>query len=94
MDWIEGLTNELELEQLSKHEVDHLLTSARDVAHRVERRATPLAMYLVGVAVGQQMANGRARDDALEDAIHTLLFRLPQAEEPARDGPAQSSAAE
>jgi hypothetical protein len=77
MDWIEGFANELDLEQLSKHEVDHLLTSARDVAHRVERKITPLAMYLVGVAVGQQMANGKTRDDAIEDAIHTLLFRLP-----------------
>ena len=77
MDWIEGFANELELEQLSKHEVDHLLTSARDIAHRVERKITPLAMYLVGVAVGQQMANGKTRDDAIEDAIHTLLFRLP-----------------
>jgi hypothetical protein len=77
MDWMEGFANELELEQLSKHEVDHLLTSSRDVAHRVERKATPLAMYLVGVAVGRQMAEGRPRDEALEDAIHTLLFRLP-----------------
>ena len=77
MEWIEGLANELELEQLSKHEVDHLLTSARDVAHRIERKTTPLAMYLVGVAVGRRMAEGSTRDEALEDAIHTLLFRLP-----------------
>ena len=77
MEWIEGLANELELEQLSKHEVDHLLTSSRDVAHRIERKTTPLAMYLVGVAVGRRMAEGSTRDEALEDAIHTLLFRLP-----------------
>jgi hypothetical protein len=77
MDWIEGLANELDLEQLSKHEVDHLLTSAHDVAHRIERKITPLAMYLVGVAVGQRMADGKTRDEALEDAVHTLLFRLP-----------------
>ncbi len=83
MDWIEGFTSELELEQLSNHEIDHLLTCSRDVAHRVERKATPLAMYLVGVAVGQQMANGRTRDEAIEDAIHTLLFRLPPPEEQA-----------
>jgi Domain of unknown function (DUF6457) len=81
MDWIEGFANELELEQLSKHEVDHLLTSARDVAHRIERKITPLAMYLVGVAVGRELANGRTRDEAIEDAIHTLLFRLPPAPE-------------
>jgi len=79
MDWIEGLANELELEHLSKHEVDHLLTSSREVAHRVERKATPLAMYLVGVSVGRQMAEGRTRDEALEAAIHALLFGLPTA---------------
>jgi hypothetical protein len=83
MDWIDGFASELELEQLSQHEVDHLLDSSRDVAHRIERRATPLAMYLVGVAVGQQMANGRTRDEALEDAVHTLLLRLPPPEEQA-----------
>jgi hypothetical protein len=77
MDWIEGLANELDLEQLSKHEVDHLLTSSRDVAHRLERKTTPLAMYLVGVAVGLRMADGKTRDEALEDAVHILLFRLP-----------------
>lgn len=86
MDWVEGFANELELEHLSKHEVDHLLTSSRDVAHRVERKATPLAMYLVGVAVGRQMTEGRSRDEALEDAVHTLLFRLPPAPEGEPEG--------
>jgi len=83
MDWIEGFASELELEQLSTHEIDHLLTCSRDVAHRIERKATPLAMYLVGVAVGRQMANGQTRDEAIEDAIHTLLFRLPPQQEQA-----------
>ena len=91
MDWIEGLANELELEQLSKHEVDHLLTSSRDVARRIERKATPLAMYLVGVAVGRRMADGKTRDEALEDAVHTLLFRLPP---PQDDRPVEPSGPE
>ena len=76
MDWVNGLAAELRLEPLSKHETDHLLSAAREVAHRVERKITPLAMYVVGVSVGRQAAE-RPRDDALEDAIHALLLRLP-----------------
>jgi Domain of unknown function (DUF6457) len=80
VDWTDGLASELRLEALSKHERDHLLEASREVAHRVERKATPLAMYVVGLSVGRQMAE-RSRDDAIEDAIHTLLVRLPAAEE-------------
>jgi hypothetical protein len=76
MEWVNALANELQLGSLSKHESDHLLTASRDVAHRVERKATPLAMYVVGLAVGRQLAE-RSRDDAIEDVIHTLLVRLP-----------------
>jgi hypothetical protein len=76
MEWVDGLAAELRLDPLSKHESDHLLEAAREVAHRVERKATPLAMYVVGMAVGRQLAD-RSRDDAIEDAIHTVLVRLP-----------------
>jgi hypothetical protein len=76
MDWVNALANELQLGTLSKHEADHVLTASREVAHRVERKATPLAMYVVGLAVGRALAD-RSRDDALEDVIHTLLVRLP-----------------
>lgn len=79
MDWIDGLADELKLDRPSVHETEHLLRSARDVAHRIERRATPLAMYLVGVAAGRAAGAGQPRDDALDDAIHTLLLRLPEA---------------
>ena len=80
MDWVDGLASELRLDALSKHETDHLLSASREVAHRVERKATPLAMYVVGLSVGGQMAD-RTRDDAVEDAIHALLLRLPPAPE-------------
>jgi hypothetical protein len=76
MDWVNALATELKLGSLSKHEADHLLTASREVAHRVERKATPLAMYVIGLAVGRDMAD-RARDDAIEDAIHALMLRLP-----------------
>lgn len=84
MDWVNGLAGELRLDPLSKHETDHVLKAAREVAHRVERKATPLAMYLVGLAVGRQLSD-RGRDDAIEETIHTLIVRLPD-EPPAGPG--------
>jgi uncharacterized protein DUF6457 len=80
MEWIDRLAAELQLDPLSAHENEHLLTVSREIAHRVERKATPLAMYVLGLAVGSQMAD-RQRDDAIEDAIHTLLLRLPPVDE-------------
>ena len=80
MDWVDRLAVELHLETLSAHENEHLLSVSREVAHRVERKATPLAMYVIGLSVGSQIANSK-RDDAIEDAIHALLLRLPPAEE-------------
>lgn len=76
MEWVDRLAADLSLTHLSTHEKEHLLSTSREVAHRVERRATPLAMYVLGLSVGSQMAE-RKRDDAIEDAIHTLLLRLP-----------------
>jgi hypothetical protein len=80
MDWVDRLAAELHLDALSAHENEHLLTASREVAHRVERKATPLAMYVIGLSVGTQA--DRTRDDAIEDAVHALLLRLPPAEEP------------
>ena len=80
MEWVNGLATELRLDVLSKHEADHVLSIAREVAHRVERKATPLALYVVGLAVGRQLAD-RGRDEAIEDVIHTLLLRLPAPDE-------------
>jgi hypothetical protein len=80
MEWVNGLATELRLDTLSKHESDHILSAAREVAHRVERKVTPLAMYVVGLAVGRQLAD-KGRDDAIEDVIHTLLMRLPETDQ-------------
>jgi Domain of unknown function (DUF6457) len=80
VDWVDRLASELHLDALSKHERDHLLSASREVAHRVERKVTPLAMYVVGLSVGTQLAD-RRRDDAIEDAIHALLLRLPPADD-------------
>ena len=80
MDWVDRLAAELSLDALSPHERDHLLNASREVAHRIERKATPLAMYVIGLSVGSQLAD-RTRDDSIEDAIHALLLRLPPADE-------------
>jgi hypothetical protein len=80
MDWVDRLAAELSLDHLSPHEKEHLLTASREVAHRVERKATPLAMYVLGLSVGSQLAD-RKRDDSIEDAIHALLLRLPPVNE-------------
>ena len=41
-------------------ETDRLLRVARDVAHRVERKDTPLATFLLGMHVARRTADGRA----------------------------------
>jgi hypothetical protein len=80
MEWVDRLAAELSLDHLSPHEKEHLLSVSREVAHRVERKATPLAMYVLGLSVGSQMAD-RKRDDSIEDAVHALLLRLPDPED-------------
>jgi Domain of unknown function (DUF6457) len=85
MDWVDRLAEALQLEPLSGQEVNRLLRASRDVAHRVERKATPLTAYLVGLAVGRGVAQGASREAALGDALDAVLVRLPEtpaAEEP------------
>jgi Domain of unknown function (DUF6457) len=77
MDWVDRLAVELHLEALSAHENEHLLSVSREVAHRVERKATPLAAYLVGIAVGRSVAEGAAREAAFDTALDAVLVRLP-----------------
>lgn len=51
--WVEQLAAALELP--AAVDVDTMLDVARDVAHNVERKATPVTTYLMGVAVGGGM---------------------------------------
>ena len=77
-DWIDGLAGALGEEPPSREEASRLLAAARDVAHRVERKATPLAAFLVGAAVGRAEAGGVERGAALEAALGSLADRLPE----------------
>lgn len=47
-DWLQHVASELGVEPPDA--VDSLLDAARVVAHSVERRATPLTTYLIGLA--------------------------------------------
>jgi hypothetical protein len=87
MDWVDRLAEALDQEPLSALEMDRLLHTSRDVAHRVERRATPLAAYLVGLAVGRSVAEGASREAALGDALEAVVVRLPKAHAPGDDPP-------
>ena len=80
MDWIERLAVELGVDPLSDAEVITLLGSAHDVAHRVERRTTPLAAFVLGAAVRARTDAGAAREVAFAEAIATLRELLPPAE--------------
>lgn len=70
--WMDRLAEALSEEPLAGEETDRLLSASRDVAHRVERKLTPLSMFLLGSAVGRAEVGGAARDDALARALATL----------------------
>jgi hypothetical protein len=75
--WIDRLATALDEDPLTDAEATRLLDSARDVAHRVERKITPLAAFLLGAATGRKMAEGGSREVALGSALGTLEGLLP-----------------
>jgi Domain of unknown function (DUF6457) len=75
--WIDELADALDTERLSKDEVARLLGAARDVAHLVERKVTPLATFVLGQAVGRSVASGTERSVALDQVLETANSVLP-----------------
>ena len=80
-EWIDDLAGTLGEERLSETEIATLLDVARDVAHRVERKVTPLSTFLVGCAVGRQLAADASRDEALASVLADLRRSLPEPSE-------------
>jgi Domain of unknown function (DUF6457) len=76
-EWIDELAEALGDEPLSPDETRELLAAARDVAHRTERRVTPLSTFLVGIAVGRAGAAGNDRTRALAETLGRLRASLP-----------------
>jgi len=78
MEWIDELAGTLAQEPLTEGEVATLLATARSVAHRVERRVTPLSAFLLGCAVGQGLQDGTAtRAELVRETIAQLEAVLP-----------------
>jgi hypothetical protein len=75
--WIDDLAETLDLDPLTASEADGLLRIARDVAHRVERKGTPLASFLLGMYVARRSSDGSPRADALDGAIGLTEALLP-----------------
>ena len=82
--WLDRLAEALGEEPLTDEETDRLLRSSRDVAHRVERKTTPLAAFLIGSAAGRSQGAGASRADALGAALGTLESVLPPSSEESR----------
>jgi hypothetical protein len=80
-EWIDELAETLGVEALTTTESGQLLRVARDVAHRVERKDTPLAAFLLGMHVARLTADGTARGVALDDTIGTVDALLPAPEQ-------------
>jgi hypothetical protein len=81
MGWIDELAAALGAEPLSDDEVERLLDVAREVAHGVERKVTPLATFLLGMSVQTRMQGGSARAASVDAAIADLLATIPASEE-------------
>jgi uncharacterized protein DUF6457 len=75
--WIDELAEALGEEALTREEASDLLGAARDVAHRVERKITPLAAFLLGSSVGRATSAGATRAEALRRALETTGRLLP-----------------
>ena len=90
--WIDELAAELGEDPLTQDEVVRLLGAARDVAHRVERKTTPLAAFLLGTAIGRAEGSGMDRPRAMADVFGTLDRVLPDA--PADEPPPDTATPE
>jgi len=77
MEWHEDLAGTFGVDPLGPQEVTDLLEAARDVAHGVERKVTPLATFLVGMAVERRIAQGASRSEALSGALAEVRGSIP-----------------
>ena len=75
--WLGALATTLGVDPLTDDQVMELLGVARDVAHGVERRATPLATFLLGAATQRRIGHGATAAEVFADALTELQTTLP-----------------
>jgi Domain of unknown function (DUF6457) len=76
-EWTDRLAEALTVEPLDPDDEARLLDASREIAHRVERKDTPLSSFLMGVAVGSMTATGMTRDEAIDEVFEDLARILP-----------------
>jgi aryl-alcohol dehydrogenase-like predicted oxidoreductase len=84
MEWLDRLAETFELDAPTNQETAAVLDAARDVAHRVERKITPVSTFLLGMDVERRVSAGASREEALTSAIAALRATLPA--EPSEEG--------
>jgi hypothetical protein len=77
MEWLDRLAEAFELDAPTNQEIAAVLDAARDVAHGVERKITPVSTFLLGMDVERRVTAGASRDEALASAIGALRATLP-----------------
>ena len=75
--WLDELARTLGEQPLTAAETAELLDTARDVAHRVERKFTPLSTFVIGCAVGRQLADGADRTQTLGEMLRRVQATIP-----------------
>jgi hypothetical protein len=76
-DWLTTAATTLGVDPLDESQVRELLGVARDVAHDVERKVTPLATFLLGAAMQRRIGHGSTPSDAFHDAVADLRAQMP-----------------
>jgi Domain of unknown function (DUF6457) len=76
-DWIDRLAEALGVDAPNRKETERLLGASREVAHRVERRITPLSTFVVGLGVAARIAAGASREAAFAETLGVLDESLP-----------------
>ncbi len=77
MDPLDRLAQALSVDPATPAETGAVLSVARDVAHTLERRITPVSTFLLGISVQERIAAGASRQDALSAALTDLRSVLP-----------------
>lgn len=81
--WIDRLATSLGEEPLAPTEVEALLDAAREIAHGIERRVTPLTTFLLGISVGRERGH-EPREVSIARGLE-IVRRMIEEEEPTPD---------
>ena len=77
MEALDQLAHALALDAPTPEETAAILDVARDVAHTIERRITPVSTFLLGMDVQRRVAAGSTRSAAVSAAIEELRGAMP-----------------